>query len=66
MVCRARTTILQRQLVSFFLLTTMTRILHIKLCLSHCHVPVNIQTTLLCQKMCGYEQERRSIEHLPI
>jgi hypothetical protein len=53
MVCRARTMILQRQLVSFFLLTIMTRILHIKLCLNHCHIFVNIESTFICQQRCS-------------
>jgi hypothetical protein len=47
MVCRARTIISQRQLVSFFLLITMTGILHIKLCLNPCPVLVNVAMTLL-------------------
>jgi hypothetical protein len=49
MVCRARTITLQRQLVSFFLLITMTRILHIKVCSNHCHILVNIELTFLGQ-----------------
>jgi hypothetical protein len=50
MVSRARTIILRRQLVSFSLLRTTTRISHIELCVNHCHILVNIELTFYVSK----------------